>query len=141
MQRANYLAKRSNKICKLLIKFFQSQSNPYDEKVIDWIGKIHLIDSTFDGYGVLSVKLADDLFVQTWNNAVSEALSDKKTLIKPNSKLFNSILEMKEGQRVKFSGYFVGSPKDCIEEQSMTQTGKLLKPEFTFQFSKISKIK
>ena len=130
MQRGGFLSTRSNALCNLL--------RPLNFKLNKWIGTINNIDSNSDGKGVLSIRLAKDIFVQTWNNALSDFSTN--TLLEPNSNVFNAASEMTRGDKVMFSGNFLREKTHCIEEQSITLGGKVSEPEFTFKFSNIEKI-
>lgn len=129
MQRGGYLSTRSKELCGLL--------RPINFKVNNWVGTINDIDSNSDGKGVLSIKLAKDIFVQTWNNSFSDTLANANSLLEPNSPIFNAAAQMAKGDRVKFSGNLVPEKTHCINEQSVTLKGKVSEPEFTFKFSNI----
>ncbi len=128
MQKGGAKNERDKKICSLMKNL----------TIKDWIGKIKTIDANSDGKGVLGIEIADDIVVTTWNNALSD-IADQ-TLIDPNSSLFQKVSSMKSGQQVQFSGRFFpgGVDGECIEESSITLSGKLRKPEFIFKFSSIS---
>lgn len=100
-----------------------------------WVGQVSTLSSNGDGKGVLSIKIARDLYVKTWNNALSD-VSDN-TLIDPESGVFTKASAFKKGQWVVFSGTFRKSPTDCIVESSMTLEGSLTEPEFIFRFSDV----
>jgi hypothetical protein len=107
--------------------------------VSDWVGEVNTLSSNSDGKGVLSIRIAPDVFVRTWNNAVSDVLDN--TLIEPSSPLFSKASQMKEGQTIKFSGSFFKSTEEsvgCLSESSLTLDGKLSAPEFVFRFSDLS---
>ena len=129
MQKGGFLNKRGTEICNLL----------KTRAVKDWTGWIKSIDTNSDGKGVLEVKLARNIHVETWNNALSDVMSN--TLIAPGSQLFNAVSAMKSGDGVKFSGTFIKDATHCIEEQSLSLSGKVGDPEFTFRFSSVSLIK
>ena len=84
---------------------------------------------------MLSVKLANKIRVQTWNNAFSD-IGDE-TLLEPGTELFNTAASLKKGQEVVFSGSLI-SNDECIGEQSMSLNGKISNPQYTFKFSNIS---
>ena len=131
MQRGGLLSKRNEEICSL----FPS----YQRSVKDWTGYVALVDSNSDGKGVLSVKLARNIHVRTWNNSFSDL--DSHTLLEPNSNLFKTASSLGKGDKVKFSGtFFSDSEGACLAEQSMSLNGKLSDPEFTFRFTSLSKL-
>jgi hypothetical protein len=129
MQKGGILNTRGKEICELLKTL----------AVKDWTGWVESIDTNSDGKGVLGIKLARNINVETWNNAMSDITS--KTLIEPGSELFNKAASMKKGSRVKFSGTFFKDDTHCIDGQSMGLAGKVEDPEFTFRFSTVSLIK
>lgn len=102
----------------------------------DWKGKVSKLSTNSDGRGVLTVTIADNIEVTTWNNALSD-IADK-TLIDPNSPLYRAALRLTAGMNVKFSGEFVRSEVDCLRESSLTMNGSMSSPKFIFRFSQIS---
>jgi hypothetical protein len=48
----------------------------------NWVGQVEELSSNNDGYGILSVKIAKDTYVKTWNNAFSDIVDD--TLLDPS---------------------------------------------------------
>jgi hypothetical protein len=103
-----------------------------------WIGTIAELSSNGDGKGVISIEVAPDVHVATWNNALSDIGSD--TLIEPASSLFKRLAAMRRGDIVKFSGNFNSSQVDCVGEQSVTLDGSMTDPVFTMRFTSISKL-
>ena len=120
--------KRKQMICELL----------NSGSVSSWIGRIAKLDTNSEGKGVFAVEIADGIRVQTWNNALSDMGSS--TLIEPNSDLFQKLVSMSKGDIVKVSGSFFGSDIDCVEEQSLSLSGSVKNPEFTFRFSSVEKL-
>jgi hypothetical protein len=129
MQKGGVRANREKELCSTLAAL----------SVTDWIGDVYEVSSNSDGKGVLTVTIAPDVYVKTWNNAVSDVLHN--TLIEPNAQLFNQASQLKEGQKVKFSGTLFRETEDsvaCLSESSMTLNGKISEPEFIFRFSDIA---
>lgn len=102
----------------------------------DWIGHIEKLSTNADGKGVLTIKIADNVYVQTWNNAISDI--DGETLIDPDSPLYQKVSSLKTGQLVSFSGSFIRNKVDCVRESSLTLQGSIESPEFIMRFSNIS---
>jgi hypothetical protein len=121
-------SRRQQAICNAL----QGQSTS------GWIGRIAQLSSNGDGKGVISIEVAPDVHVATWNNALSDIGSH--TLIEPTSSLFKSLAAMRRGDTVKFSGNFTSSQVDCVGEQSVTLDGSMTDPVFTMRFTSISKL-
>jgi hypothetical protein len=109
-----------------------------DQAADSWIGKISKLTSNGDGKGVLSIELAPDIQVSTWNNALSDIGSN--TLIDPSSSLFKSLSSMKRGDTVRFSGRFTTSNVDCVREKSVSLSGSMTSPEFTMRFTSVTKL-
>ena len=128
MQKGALLAERSKAICSIL----------KSTAVVNWSGIVTTIDSNSDGKGVIEIRIAKDIFVKTWNNALSDIGSD--TLLEPGSELFNKAAMLTKGAKVQFSGYFFSDDSTCIQESSLSLNGKLEEPEFIFKFEKIEPI-
>jgi hypothetical protein len=127
MQKGGIKNKRDRNICSLMTSL----------AVSNWVGKIKSIGANSDGKGTLELEIADDIILKTWNNDLSD--SADKTLIDPNGQLFATASSLKVGQTIHFSGtFFPGSDGECIQEGSITLSGKLREPEFIFRFSSIS---
>lgn len=105
--------------------------------VRDWVGQIIRLSSNNDGKGVLGIRLAKDLVVTTWDNDLAD--DEAHTLIEQSTAMFRALAAMKRGDTVRFSGSFTTSDTDCVEEQSLTLSGSITEPEFTFQFATVSK--
>lgn len=104
-------------------------------KVTDWTGEIHNLSSNNDGKGVITIRIGDNVYLQTWNNAVSD-MGDH-TLIDPESGLFQTVSQLAKGRKIRFSGEFVRSGVDCFKEASLTVGGAMTEPEYIFRFSDI----
>ena len=103
-----------------------------------WIGTVYSLSSNGDGKGVLTIYLGDNIYVKTWNNAMSD-ISDR-TLIEPDTQLFSKASALREKQAVAFSGAFSKDSTDCFRESSMTISGSMTEPEFIMRFSQVGSI-
>jgi hypothetical protein len=127
MQRGGIKARRDKSVCALMT----------NKAVKNWVGKVNKVGANSDGKGVLVITLAKGITLKTWNNDFSDSTS--KTLIDPNSKLFQNASMLKKGDSITFSGTFLpGKDGECIYEGSMSLSGKLRDPEFIFRFSSVS---
>lgn len=128
MQRGGVKAARDRSLCTQMGSL----------QVSDWVGTVETIDSNSDGKGVLAVRVAPDITIETWNNALSDIDSD--TLIEPGSPVFQAASAMKQGALVRFSGTFLPGDDggDCLREDSLTLEGKVESPDFIFRFSSIA---
>ena len=86
--------------------------------VTNWIGKISVLSSNNDGRGVIEIAIGPQIYVKTWNNAVSDY--GDHTLIQPTSSLYSDVVKMAKGEPVKFSGEFFTDDKDCVREPSLS---------------------
>lgn len=103
-----------------------------------WIGTIHKLETNSEGKAILSVHISPEIKIKTWNNAFSDLASN--TLIEKGSPVYNSLFHLSNGQRVRFSGTFIPSGVDFIEETSMTIDGSMINPEFLFKFKTVTSI-
>jgi len=133
MARGGNRAKRALTVCNAL--GLRKSGTGVWVPVNDWIGNIKTLSSNSDGKGILGITIGDQISVKTWNNALSD-IGDR-TLIDPNSALFNVVSEMKVGMKVRFSGYLKRDKTDCVDESSMTQDGSMMDPEFTMRFRQV----
>jgi hypothetical protein len=76
--------------------------------------------------------------VKTWNNSLSD-IADR-TLIEPNSPVFNAMGVLRNGDWVRFSGRLIPDSTDCVREPSLTIRGTMTSPEFIFRFDDIRRI-
>jgi hypothetical protein len=100
-----------------------------------WVGDLINLSSNSKGKGVIAIALSDDVTVMTMNNAFSDI--EYKTLIEPTSPLSEKLMNLSEGERVRFSGTFFPSDIDCLYEVSLTLDGSMTRPEYIMRFSNI----
>lgn len=95
------------------------------------------LDTTLGGdSSVITIEMADDIEVSTWNNALSDLMSD--TLIDESSDLYASMTSLSEGDDVVFSGKFVKDSYDCLLESSITDRGGMETPTFIMRFKELA---
>ena len=126
LQGANYLNERDRALCEFTD----------NGRVEGWVGELSSVAANSEGKGVVSVKIDDDLRVETWNNALSDIFDE--TLIEPGTALYDSILPLKPGEQVIFSGTFVASSNSCVSDKRFSDSARASKPDFVFRFSDIS---
>jgi RNA polymerase subunit RPABC4/transcription elongation factor Spt4 len=102
-----------------------------------WTGTLRKLETNTEGKAIITVRVAPDLDVLTWNNALTDSLYS--TMIEKSSPVYETLMNMSVGDKVKFSGNFIRAEEDGILEGSMTIKGAMTAPEFLFQFTKISK--
>lgn len=118
------LSKRNKAICKVLAS----------RSIKNWSGKIVELDANNDGKGIVSIEIAEDVHISTWNNAFSDMFDN--TLIEPGS-LFDDFLEHEDGDIVRFSGKFADGDDVCVNDSRITLSGKLQDPDFIFKFRSV----
>ena len=106
-----------------------------DFEVQNWAGTINQLRTNTEGKAILSIRITPNIEVKTSNNALSDVVSN--TLIEQNSQLYNKLMELSVGQEVIFSGHFFNSDGDYIQEQSITEKGTMVNPEFLMKFTNI----
>jgi len=100
-----------------------------------WVGTISEVGANGEGKAYVEVEIASNTRVGTWNNAFSDILDD--TLIPENSRMFDSLLELEEGDQVVFSGKFFRGSDTALEGKNMTETFYGHDPKFLFKFTSI----
>jgi hypothetical protein len=83
-------------------------------------------------------RVGDKIYLKTWNNRLSEISSD--TLIKPSSSIYNILLGLRKGDKVRLFGGLFSSGPDCYREGSLTLERSIREPEFIMRFSRVEKI-
>ncbi|MBX8814550.1 hypothetical protein HBA91_18190, partial [Ochrobactrum sp. MR34] len=81
-----------------------AQNNGYTDG--EWYGVIEKVTTNSDGHGVVSLKIAPNIIIKTWNNALSDI--GHGTLIKKDTPLYSGASTLKPGDKVKFTGKFFG---------------------------------
>ncbi len=102
----------------------------------EWVGTIRSIDTNGEGKAVLELAIGDDTKVSTWNNAFSDLMDN--TLIPMDSPMYETLVNLEEGDKVKFSGTFFKDSEQGLKESSLTFNGQMMTPNFVFKFSSIS---
>ena len=123
LERDAALADRDERICAAL----------GDGRVEDWTGKIHEIDSSSDGRGIIGINIEPNTQVTTRGNAFSA----DDTLIPPGA-LLDRVTELEVGQVVTFSGRFIAEEDGpCFTNPRLTQRQSIDKPLMVFRFSDV----
>lgn len=119
---------RAKAVCKAV-------SSP---KVSKWVGTVAKLSTNSDGKGVISISIAKNVELKTWNNTLSDIGTG--SLIEPGSKLFNVLGTLNVGDGVVFSGSFEKSETDCYRESSMTLDGSMKNPEYIMKFQSVERL-
>lgn len=102
-----------------------------------WSGTLRKLETNNDGDAVVTVRVASNIDLATWNNAISDVLHS--TLIEKGTPLYATLVNMSVGDKVRVSGNFIRAEADGLFEQSITIHGAMTAPEFLFKFTDISK--
>ncbi len=106
-----------------------------DLAVKNWVGKVTDVGANGEGKAYVEIEIAENVRVKTWNNAFSD-IGDS-TLIPESSPMFDSLLNLEEGDTVVFSGKFFGGSDTALYGTNMTETFYGIDPQFLFKFSSI----
>ena len=100
-----------------------------------WLGTLRQLETNTEGKAIVTVRLAPDLDILTWNNALTDSIYS--TMIEKSSPVYASLMDMSVGDKVKVSGRFIPTDGDLLEG-SITIKGAMTAPEFLFRFSDIT---
>ena len=128
LQESSYRKDRMNAIKELKI----------DTQINGWIGTLNQLKTNTEGKAYISIKLNNNLTISTWNNALSDIMDN--TLISMDSALYKTLINMKTGQKVKFSGSFFNSDIDYFKEKSVTIRGAMKTSDYLMRFSSVEAI-
>ena len=105
--------------------------------VSDWVGVLSDMETSGEGKAILEIKLeGTDIQVGTWNNSLSDMFDN--TLIPQESPIYSAASQLKEGDRIVFSGTFLPTDaNDYVKETSLTESGSMSSPEFILKFKAI----
>ena len=119
---------RGRKLCEILVAY----------EIKDWTGEIYRLSSNNEGHGIVTIKVARNIYVETYNNDFSDRSFG--TLIKLGSPIYQEVSQLNVGQRVRFSGTFFEDATDCLKETSLSVDGAMTEPEFLIRFTAMSAV-
>lgn len=128
LQRADALTRRDSELCNIL----------EDRTASDWVGKVTSIGANREGKAYIEVEIADGIKIFTWNNALSDA--GDNTLIPPGSALYQSLLDIQEGNEVRFTAVLMRGDDSCLKRGNITITFYGIRPEFLATFKTVTKL-
>jgi hypothetical protein len=129
LQKASALRDRDKALCAILSSY----------SATDWIGEIDEIGANGEGKAHLSITIADDIKVRTWNNAFSDLFDD--TLIPESSPVFAQVLPLEDGNKIKFSAKFLRGRDTCLKQGNLTDFYYGREPEFIVQITNVELVK
>lgn len=109
-------------------------------QINNWSGIVKTLKTTSNGKAIFAIVIqGTEIELGTVNNEFSDLFGDK-TLIDQNNPLYNTISDLNEGEKIRFSGKFLKSNEtDFAMEMSLTENGSMKNPEFIVQFNKVEK--
>lgn len=108
-------------------------------EVQNWYGTIKEVGTSALGRGMLRVLIHPLVEVSTWPNEISDR--NYGTLLEPSSPVYRELANANAGDVVMFSGFFHPSDKDFCHEKSLTTSGSITKPSYTFTFTQVQIVK
>lgn len=102
-----------------------------------WVGEIKDVGANGEGKAYLEIELADDIRVQTWNNALSDIFDN--TLIPTSSKFFDRLVAMNEGDLITWSAKFLSDSNSCLKGANLTEYFYGKDPKFIVDFRDVVK--
>ena len=105
----------------------------------NWVGIVKTMETTRKGKANFGVEIeGTGITLSNMNNELSDMFDN--TLIEQNSPLYQTISELKKGDKVFVSGEFLKSiNNDYIYELSMTEGGSMENPDFIVKFKDVKK--
>lgn len=123
LQEAEIYRVRDAALCEVLGTEFVAEG---------WVGEISSIGANGDGDAFVEIEIADDVEVGTFNNVLSDLMHS--TLIPRGTDVHTTLLSMKRGDEVHFSGVFIKGSETCIYNKRLTEDGSLRDPSFLMRF-------
>jgi hypothetical protein len=127
LQESVALRARDKRLCSLLT----------GNRADNWTGIIKNVGANGEGKAYVVIEIADQVQLQTWNNAFSDIGDD--TLISTSSKFFDNLVALTEGDLVTFSATLLKSRNSCLKKGNLTEFFYGKNPEFVVRFSNITK--
>ena len=102
-----------------------------------WVGEVKDVGANGEGKAYLEIEIANDIRVQTWNNALSDIFDN--TLIPTSSKFFDRLVAMQKGDLVYWSAKFLSESDSCLKGANLTEYFYGKDPKFIVDFKDVKK--
>ena len=102
-----------------------------------WVGEVKDVGANGEGKAYLEIEIANDIRVQTWNNALSDIFDN--TLIPTSSKFFDRLVAMQKGDLVYWSAKFLSDSNSCLKGANLTEYFYGKDPKFIVDFKDVTK--
>jgi hypothetical protein len=96
-------------------------------KVRDWAGEIRSMQTDSQGDAYLGIRLEG-----------SNSIVLKVQRVKKGTEVYKKLSELKNGDKILFSGTFLRGDLDYLKETSWTERGAMTQPDFTFELEDAS---
>ncbi len=109
-----------------------------DRSVQRWSGTLESLDTDARGNAYITIEPdgLESMTIATWDNALADA--GAHSMIRAGSELYDELAQMREGERVTFSGTFAADDQDHIAEGSLTEDEAMTTPDFVMVFSDVT---
>ena len=107
-----------------------------DRLVSDWRGRVGEIALDRDGQATLSVELDHGIRFATHDDAGDD--EQAHTLLPEGSPVYQALIDLAEGDEVRFSGELLPGGDGCLDERSATFSGAMSSPSWLMRFTSIA---
>lgn len=107
-----------------------------DRVVTDWIGRVDEVFLDGQALAGLSVELGHDIRLATHDDRDDDAQAD--TLLPEGSAVYQALVDLEEGDAVRFSGLLLPGDDGCLDERSLTSSGAMSSPTWLFRFTAVA---
>lgn len=108
-----------------------------DRVVTDWTGQVDEVFLARQAQAALSVRLDHGTRFATHDDAGDDAQAH--TLLPETSPVYQALVDLGEGDEVRFSGLLLPGDDGCLDERSATSSGAMSSPTFLFRFTAVAR--
>ena len=108
-----------------------------DRVVTDWTGQVDEVFLARPAQAALSVRLAHGIRFATHDDVDDDAQAH--TLLPEASPVYQTLVDLDEGDEVRFSGVLLPGDDGCLEERSATSSGAMSSPTWLFRFTAVAR--
>lgn len=111
-----------------------------DYRATGYTGTIQRFGTAPNGSAYVSIALdgTDAVTARTWSTELADVTD--QTLVAPGTAVFDTLMSLRVGQRVAFTGRFVPEPEgpDGLREASVSDVGSMSEPEFLVRLDRVA---
>ena len=108
-----------------------------DRVVTDWTGQVDEVFLARPAQAALSVRLDHGIRFATHDDADDDAQA--RTLLPEGSPVYQALVDLGEGDEVRFSGLLLPGENGCLDERSATSSGAMSSPTWLFRFTAVAR--